>query len=97
MASVRLQPLSPFDFKTPDKRPCWKQRFKQFWLASGLAGKSDDRQVSTLLYCMGKEAEDIPVSTNIAEADQQKYGVVIQQYDNFFQVWKVRHLEKGKI
>ena len=46
---------------------------------------------------MGEEAEDIPVSTNIAEADRQKYSVVIKQYDNFFQVWKVRHLEKGKI
>ena len=59
MASVRLQPPSPFDFKTPDEWPRWKRRFEQFRIATGLAGKSDDRQVSTLLYCMAEEAEDI--------------------------------------
>ena len=68
MASVRLQPPSPFE--TPDEWPHWKRRFEQFQLASGLAGKSDDRQDSTLLYCMGEEAEDILASTNITEADR---------------------------
>ena len=88
MASVRLQPPSPFDFKTPDEWPRWKRRFEQFRLASGLASESDDRQVSTLLYCMGEEAEDILASTNIAKADRWKYSAVIKQYDNFFQVQK---------
>ena len=83
MASVRLQPVSPFNFKTPDEWPRWKWRFEQFRLVSGLAGESDDRQVSTLLYCIGKEAEDILASTNIAEADRQKYSAVIKQYDDY--------------
>ena len=55
MASISLQSPSLFDFKTPDEWPCWKQRFEQFRLASDLADESDDRQVSTLLYCMGKK------------------------------------------
>ena len=84
MASVRLQPPSPFAFKTPDEWPRWKRRFEQFRLASGLASESDDRQVSTLLYCMGEEAEDILASTNIDEADRRKYSAVIKQYDDFF-------------
>ena len=84
MASFCLQPPSPFDFKTPDEWPRWKQRFEQFRLASDLADESDDRQVSTLLYCMGEEAEDILASTNITEADWRKYGAVIKQYDDFF-------------
>ena len=70
MASVRLQLPSPFDIKTPDEWSHWKRRFEQFRLVSGLAGESDSRQVSTLLYCMGEEAEDILASTNIAEADR---------------------------
>ena len=64
---------------TPDEWPRWKRRFEQFRLASGPASESDDRQVSTLLYCMGEEAEDILASTNIAEADRRrKYSAVIK-------------------
>ena len=96
MASVRLQPPSPFDFKTPDEWPRWKRRFEQFRLASGLASESDDRQVSTLLYCMGEEAEDILASTNIAEADRRKYSAVIKQYDDFFQVRKNVIFERAR-
>ena len=96
MASVRLQPPSPFDFKTPDEWPRWKRRFEQFRLASGLAGKSDDRQVSTLLYCMGEKAEDILTSNNIAEAYRRKYSAVIKQYDDFFQVRKNVIFERAR-
>ena len=68
MASICLQPPSPFDFKTPDEWPRWKRRFEQFRLASDLADESDDRQVSTLLYCMGEEAEDIlPPPTSLKQ------------------------------
>ena len=42
MASVRLQPPSSFDFKTPDEWPWWKRRFEQFRLASGLSAEDDE-------------------------------------------------------
>ena len=86
MASVRLQPPSSFDFKTPDEWPRWKRRFEQFRLASGLSAEDDDRQVSTLLYCMGEDAEDTLTSTNISAADQKKYDAVIGQFNRFFKV-----------
>ena len=35
------------------------RRFEQFRTASGLADEGDARQVSTLLYCMGQEADDV--------------------------------------
>ena len=88
MASVRLQPPSSFDFKTPDEWPRWKRRFEQFRLASGLSAEDDDRQVSTLLYCMGEDAEDTLTSTNISAADRKKYDAVIGQFDRFFKVRK---------
>ena len=53
MASIRLQPPSPFDFRTPDEWPHWKQRFEQFHQASVLTAEDNSRQISTLLYCMG--------------------------------------------
>ena len=96
MASICLQPPSPFDFKTPDEWPRWKRRFEQFRLASDLADENDDRQVSTLLYCMGEAAEDILASTNIAEADWRKYGAVIKQYDDFFHVQKNIIFERAR-
>ena len=88
MASVRLQPPSSFDFKTPDEWPRWKPRFEQFRLASGLSAEDDDRQVSTLLYCMGEDAEDTLTSTNISAADRKKYDAVIGQFDRFIKVRK---------
>lgn len=87
MANIRLQPPSPFDFKNPDTWPRWKRRFEQFRQASGLASK-EDKKVSTLLYCMGEDAEETLVSTKISEASRKKYSEVIGGFDAFFQVRK---------
>ena len=87
-AAASQQPPSSFDFRNPDEWPRWKWRYIQFHLASGLSAKSDDRQVSTLLYCVGDDAEDTLVSTNISDADRKKYDEVIKKFDDFFQVQK---------
>ena len=69
--SVRLQPPENFDFSKPDNWQKWKKRFEQFRVASGLKGEDEPRQVSTLLYCMGEEAEPVLSSTNIKDADRE--------------------------
>ena len=86
MASIQLDPPSPFSFKTLDQWSKWKQRFDQYRLASGLSGEPDERQVSTLLYCMGEDAEDTFTSTNISEDDWKLYTAVLAKFDAFFQV-----------
>jgi hypothetical protein len=96
MASVRLQPPSPFDFKQPDEWPKWKRRFEQFRLASGLKAEDEDRQVSTLLYCMGQDAEEILTSTNISNNDRKKYETVVAQFDAFFKVRKNIIFERAR-
>ena len=71
MASYN-SPLSvpaPFPFDTPDHWPKWKRCFQQCHLVSGLQ-ESEERQVNTLLYCLGEEAEDILTSTNIGETER---------------------------
>ena len=89
MASVKLQPPSPFNFQSPDKWPCWKQRFEQFCKASELSSKGDSRQVSsTLLYCMGETAKDTLSSTNIMTEEKQTYDSVVAKFDSFFKVRK---------
>ena len=86
MASIRLQPPNPFSFKNPDDWPKWKRRFAQFRSASGLAEQDEGRQVSTLLYCLGEDAEDVLTSTNITTEDRRSYNAVIAKYDEYFQV-----------
>ena len=96
MASLRLQPPTQFDFKNLDEWPRWKRRFEQFRLASGLPDESNDRQISTLLYCMGEEAEDILRSTNITEDERKVYDSVINKFDQFFKVRKNVIFERAK-
>ena len=68
-----LSILAAFPFDTPDYWPKWKHRFQQYHLASGLLWESEEREVNILLYCLGKEAEDILASTNIGEEGRKKY------------------------
>ena len=96
MATLRLQPPAPFDFKTPDDWPRWRRRFAQFREASGLSEESDVKQVFTLLYCMGESAEDVLTSTTISEQDRKKYKSVIDQLDGFFKVRKNVIFERAR-
>ena len=88
MASIRLTPPEPFEFSKPDKWSRWKCRFEQFRFASGVSEEDDQRQVSTLLYCLGEGAEDVLSSTNISEDERKAYSAVLKKFDNFFQIRK---------
>ena len=61
-------------------------------MASGLSKEAEERQVSAFLYCLGEDAEDVLVSTNISSDDNKVYGRVIAQFDTFFKVRKIPHL-----
>ena len=67
MANVRLPPPDPFNFWSSDEWPKWKCRFEQYRSASGLASEDELRRVSTLLYCLGEEGDDVLTSTNITD------------------------------
>ena len=55
-------------------------------MASGLSETDDTQQVSTLLYCLGEEAESVLDSTNATADDRKKYDTVLSKFDSFFQV-----------
>ena len=86
MAGMRLQPPEQFDFSNPDSWGRWKRRFQQFRLASGLANESAERQISTLLYSMGEEAEDVLLSTDITAEQRRTYDGVVGKLDDYFGV-----------
>ena len=96
MAQVLLDLPEAFKFCSPDEWRCWKKHFQQFRLVSGLSEDSNAKQVSTLLYCMGQDAEETLVSTNISAADREQYDRVLAQFDSFFKVrWNV-YFERAK-
>jgi len=91
MAHLRLQPPEQFNFKNPDDWPRWKRRFQQFRVASGLASDDEAKQISTLLYCLGEQAEAVLGSTDITEEERKVYDtIVVAKLDGFFQVRSIR-------
>ena len=88
MASLQLKPPAAFQFSKPEEWRKWKSRFEQFRLASGLSEASEERQVSSLLYCMGEDAADVLDTTDISEENKKKYDQVISKFDEYFQVRK---------
>ena len=57
--SSNLRPPSAFNFTKSEEWEKWKNHFQQYRLAAGLSSESEERQVSTLLYCMGEGSEDV--------------------------------------
>ena len=42
--------------------------------------------MSTLLYCLGPDADDVLISTNIEDGDRKKYSKVMEKLDEHFKV-----------
>jgi hypothetical protein len=60
----------------------WKNRFQQYQQAAGLSTESEERQVSTLLYCMGEGSGDV------TDDDKKKCDSVLAKFDAHFKVRK---------
>ena len=82
--NFRLEPPPSFDFRKPDKWPRWFRRFDQFRVASGLAADSEEKQVSTLLYCLGEEAEEVLAVSDTKP--KKTYKAVVDTFNSFFGV-----------
>ena len=78
-SNISLKPPEQFDFKNPDEWPKWKRRFEQYLAASGLDSEENIRKISTLLYCMGEEGDDVLTSTNITEDERKLYSNVMRK------------------
>ena len=74
VAQIHLEPPSQFNFHNPEEWRKWKKRFEQYRSASKLDEEPATRQVSTLLYCLGEEAEAVLESTNATVDDKKNYG-----------------------
>ena len=83
MAAYQIPALQSFSFKS-EQWENWLRRFERFREASGLLTKSEETQISTLIYSMGDRSEDILKSFALSEEDAKKYSVVIGKFNTHF-------------
>ena len=96
-SNISLKPPAAFNFRKPDEWPQWLRRFEQFRLVSGLSEeKSEAKQISTLLYCLGEEAESVLASTHITSEERQKYETVVAKLNGYFKIRKNVIFERAR-
>uniref|UniRef100_A0AAV2KQF7 ribonuclease H n=1 Tax=Knipowitschia caucasica TaxID=637954 RepID=A0AAV2KQF7_KNICA len=82
---AKFNPPESFPFDRPTEWSDWKQRFQRFRVATRLNKEDGEVQVSSLIYAMGPEAENIFKAFTFAEdADKEKFDVVLGKYDEYF-------------
>ena len=96
MSNVTIQPPEPFDTKSPSTWPRWKKRFERYRIACSLNEKSGEMQVSTLIYIMGPEAEDILASFGLSDDESKEYDDVMNKFDGYFVQRKNPIFERAK-
>ena len=83
-SSMILQPLESFNFKSLDKWPQWRRCFPQFCDASSLGRDGQQKQVYTLLHCIGESAADTLTLSDIWEDDCKSFA----KFARFFKIHK---------
>ena len=92
----KFNPPEPMSFDAPAKWPEWKERFARFRIATKLHKDEGEIQVASLIYAMGRQAENIfksftfdpppdPTDANPNPLDpKDNYDVVLKKYDTYF-------------
>ncbi|KAL3182712.1 hypothetical protein MRX96_034620 [Rhipicephalus microplus] len=62
-----------FDFDRTSEWPSWIQLFDDYRFTSGLNERSEEAQVRTLLYTMGRQAREIFSTFTLSEQQQKQY------------------------
>ena len=62
----------------------------------GLSKEDEERQVSTLLYCLREDADNVLTSTNISDENRKKYTEVLAKFNGHFKVHKNVILEHAR-
>ena len=81
----KFHPPDSFNFSNPTQWPQWKQRYERYTIVAKLGNEEPVIQVSTLLYCMGPEAEQIYNNfTFDSDTDRDDPTKVMEQFDRHF-------------
>ncbi len=80
-----FKPPDSFSFDKPGEWPTWRQRFLRYRTATKLKEEEGEIQVSTLVYAMGYEAENVMKSFTFPTEDCEKdFDFVLKQFDDYF-------------
>ncbi len=82
---AKFGPPEAFDFARPAEWPMWRHGFDHFRVVSKLDKDSNEVQVNTLLYAMGREAEAIYDSFEFGNANEHpSYTEVMDKFNDHF-------------
>ena len=82
-ASFQVSMPEPFTFSRPEEWGRWIRRFERFRVASGLSQRDGEVQVSTLIYTMGDQADDILRSIALTEEERKTYDIVASSRNKY--------------
>ena len=81
----KFHPPDSFDFANPTAWPQWKQRYQRYAQVAKMDKEEKAVQISTMIYCMGPEAEQIFSNFTFANAtDKEDPKKVIEKFDQHF-------------
>lgn len=95
VANYQVPAPEKFSFRAEEWQK-WIRRFERFRKATGLDGKDDESQVSTLVYTMGEEADDIFMSFELSDEEAKNYETVRNKFEEKFVVKKNVIFERAK-
>lgn len=82
---AKFNPPEKLDFTRPEQWPEWRQRFQRYRMATKLNLEDGDVQVSTLIYALGKEAEQVFNTFVFTEdEDADDYETVLEKLNTYF-------------
>ncbi|XP_049272006.1 uncharacterized protein LOC125758637 [Rhipicephalus sanguineus] len=79
-----IKPPKPFDFHNAADWPAWMDEFDDYRFASGLHEKTDEVQVRTLLYTMGRKSREILRSLNVKDEEMEDFKLVKSKFNDYF-------------
>lgn len=79
-----ISPPTPFNFDRTSEWPEWIMSFDDYRHASGLNERTEEAQVRTLLYTMGRQARKIFQTFGLTEEESRGYEMVKKKFDTHF-------------
>lgn len=93
---MNLQPPEAFDFFHPSTWSTWRQRFERFRIASKFHLENEPIQISAIIYCMGKEVENVLKTFKFSKKeDENDFEIVMIIFEAHFLPKKKRTHEKA--
>ena len=83
MVSSQIPFPDKLDSKKPEEWKRWIERFECYRIAAGLDAKEEKVQINTLVYAMGRNANEIFKSFQLTEEDQV-YETAKQRFETHF-------------